>query len=92
MFRTKPVGRYVLQICTGLSCFLADGGEHLVDYVAQKLSIKDGETTPDGLFTLQTVECLASCGTSPAMRVNDELYEDLTPDKIDRLLDQLAGR
>lgn len=92
MFRTKPVGRYVLQVCTGLCCFLADGGERLVDHISQKLGVKEGETTPDGLFTLQTVECLASCGTSPAMRVNDELYEDLTPGKIDRLLDQLAGR
>jgi NADH-quinone oxidoreductase subunit E len=92
MFRTKPMGRYVLQVCTGLCCFLADGGERLVDYLSQKLGIEEGETTPDGLFTLQTVECLASCGTSPTMRVNDELYEDLTLDKVDRLLDQLAGR
>ena len=63
-----------------------------MDYLSQKLGVKEGETTPDGLFTLQTVECLASCGTSPTMRVNDELHEDLTPDKIDRLLDQLTGR
>ena len=92
MFRTEPVGRYVLQVCTGLCCYLAGGAERLVDYLSEKLGIKAGETTPDGLFTLKTVECLASCGTSPAMQVNDELYEDLTMDKVDRLLDQLAGR
>lgn len=92
MFRTQPVGRYVLQVCEGLSCYLAGGAERLVDYISRKLDIRPGETTADGLFTLQTVQCLASCGTSPAMRVNDELYEDLTQDKVDRLLDQLAGR
>jgi NADH-quinone oxidoreductase subunit E len=92
MFRTQPVGRYVLQVCEGLSCYLAGGAERLVDYISRKLDIRPGETTADGLFTLQTVQCLASCGTSPAIRVNDELYEDLTQDKVDRLLDQLAGR
>ena len=64
----------------------------MVDYISRKLNIRPGQTTPDGLFTLQTVQCLASCGTSPTLKVNDELYEDMTSDKIDRLLDQLAGR
>lgn len=91
MFRTRPTGRYVLQVCDGLSCFMAGGGERLVDYISEKLGVGVGETTSDGSFTLQTVECLASCGTSPTMRVNDDLYEDMTPDKVDRLLDQLAG-
>ena len=92
LFRTKPQGHYVIQVCEGLSCYLAGGAERLVDYIQQKLAIEVGQTTPDGLFTLQTVQCLASCGTSPALRVNDELYEDVTPQKVDRLLDQLAGR
>ncbi|MBN1934709.1 MAG: NADH-quinone oxidoreductase subunit NuoE [Anaerolineae bacterium] len=92
MFRTRPVGRYVLQVCTGLCCWMEGGGEKLVEFIAEKLGIGPGETTADGQFTLQTVECLASCGTSPTMRVNDDLYEDLTPDKLDRLIDQLAGR
>lgn len=92
MFRTQPAGEYVIQVCDGLSCSMAGGGERLVDYISQKLGIRVGETTRDGLFTLQTVECLASCGTSPTVKVNDELYEDMTTDKVDRLLDQLAGR
>jgi len=92
MFRTEPVGKYLLQVCEGLSCFLAGGAETLVDYISRKLNIRPGQTTPDGLFTLQVVQCLASCGTSPTLKVNDELYEDMTPDKVDRLLDQLAGR
>jgi len=92
LFRTEPVGRYVIQVCTGLSCYLVDGAERLVDYLERKLGIKVGETTPDGLFTLETVQCLASCGTAPAMRVNDELYENLTTEKVDLLIDQLTER
>ena len=91
MFDTVPTGQYVIQVCDGLSCHMAGGGEHLVDYISQKLGIGVGETTSDDLFTLRTVECLASCGTSPTVKINDDLYEDMTPDKIDRLLDQLAG-
>jgi NADH-quinone oxidoreductase subunit E len=92
LFRTEPVGRYVIQVCTGLSCYLVGGAERLVDYLEQKLGIRAGETTPDGLFTLETVQCLASCGTAPAMRVNDELYENLTAEKVDVLIDQLKER
>jgi len=92
LFRTGPVGRYVIQVCTGLSCYLADGAERLVDYLARKLDITVGETTRDGLFTLETVQCLASCGTAPAMRVNDELHENLTPEKVDLLIDQFIER
>ncbi|HUW09882.1 MAG TPA: NAD(P)H-dependent oxidoreductase subunit E [Anaerolineae bacterium] len=92
LYRMEPAGRYTIQVCTGLSCQLAGGADTLAEYIEHKLGIGDGETTDDGLFTLQTVECLASCGTSPALRINDELYENMTPDKVDRLLDQLAGR
>jgi len=92
LFRTEPAGRYVIQVCTGLSCYLADGAERLLDYLVRKLEIQAGETTADGLFTLETVQCLASCGTAPAMRVNDELYENLTTEKVDLLIDQLTER
>ena len=92
LFRTKPVGRYMIQVCAGLSCYLVGGAERLVDYLERKLGIKAGETTPDGLFTLETVQCLAACGNAPAMRVNDELYENLTTEKVDMLIDQLIER
>jgi len=92
LFRTQPAGRYVIQVCKGLSCYLSEGGERLVDYLAQKLGIGVGETTPDGVFSLETVQCLASCGTAPALRVNDELYENLTTGKVDLLIDQLRER
>ena len=91
LYRMKPTGRYVLQVCEGLSCHLAGGAERLVDYLRKKLGIEVGETTEDGLFTLQTVQCLASCGTSPAMRVNDALYANMTAEKVDELLETLRG-
>ncbi|MBC7255359.1 MAG: NADH-quinone oxidoreductase subunit NuoE [Chloroflexi bacterium] len=91
MFRFQPVGRHVIQVCEGLSCYLAGGAERLVDYLQRTLGIGPGETTPDGMFTLQTVQCLASCGTSPTMRVDDTLYENLTTDRVDMILQALRG-
>lgn len=91
LFRTEPVGRHVIQVCDGLSCYLNDGAELVVDYLSEKLGIQPGETTRDGRFTLETVQCLASCGTSPAMRVNDQLYENLSPASIDDILERLMG-
>jgi len=89
MYREEPVGRYVIQVCEGLSCHLADGAERLIGYLQDKLGIAPGETTSDGLFSLQSVQCLAACGSSPAMRVNDTLYENLTFDRVDMILDEL---
>ena len=91
LFRTQPVGRYVIQVCSGVSCYLVDGAEKVADYIGAKLGIRPGETTADGRFTLETVQCLASCGTAPALRVNDQLYENLTPAGIDAILDRLLG-
>jgi len=90
LYHTKPTGRYVIQVCEGLVCFLGGGAERLVDYLRRKLGIEVGETTPDGKFTLETVQCLAACETSPAMRINDELYDNLTEEKVDAILDRLA--
>jgi len=88
MYQRKQVGRYFLQVCTNISCSLL-GADHLLHHLQKNLRIKSGETTPDGLFTLCEVECLGACGHAPAMMVNDEYHEDLTPDKIDALLGQL---
>jgi NADH-quinone oxidoreductase E subunit len=89
LFRTEPVGRYVIQVCDGLSCYLMGGADTVADYISAKLGIWSGEMTPDGLFSLEKVQCLASCGTAPAMRVNDQLYENLTPQTIDAVLERL---
>jgi len=92
LLHTEAKAKYHIQVCEGLSCALCDGADKLIDYLGEKLGIKPGEISEDGLFSLEVVQCLASCGTSPALRMNDELYDDLTFDKVDRLLDQLAAR
>lgn len=91
LFRTEPVGRYIIQVCDGLSCYLCDGADKVANYISAKLGVKPGETSADGRFTLEKVQCLASCGTAPAMRVNDQLYENLTPAAIDAILERLLG-
>jgi len=91
LFRMQPVGRYVIQVCDGLSCYLADGADTVADYIGAKLGIAPGETTPDKAFSLEKVQCLASCGTAPAMRINDQLYEHLTAAAIDAILERLMG-
>lgn len=85
MLNLKPVGKHHLQVCHNLSCSLL-GAEELIRHLERRLNIKVGENTPDGLFSLQRVECLASCGTAPMMQVNDVYYEDLTEEKVDKLL------
>lgn len=84
----KPVGRYHLQVDTNIPATLMGAGE-ILDHLEKTLNIKAGETTPDGLFTLSEVECLASCGTCPVIQVNDVYYENMTREKVDSLLDSL---
>lgn len=88
MYNKKPVGKYHVQVCANLSCSLL-GADHLVEYLSNKLGIKKGETTEDKRFTLSTVQCLGSCGTAPMMQLNDDYHEDLTEEKIDKILDGL---
>jgi NADH-quinone oxidoreductase subunit E len=88
MYNSKPMGKFHIQVCRSLMCALV-GAETLMHWIDAKLGIKTGETTPDGLFTLKQVECLASCGTGPMMQINDDYYESLTQDKVNRILDDL---
>jgi NADH-quinone oxidoreductase E subunit len=88
LFTLQPVGKYLIQVCRTLSCALVGAGS-LIRHLEQKLGITVGETTPDGLFTIKKVECLAGCGAGPMMQINDEYYEYLTKEKIDRILDDL---
>jgi len=87
-FPKEGVGKYHIQVCTNLSCMLL-GAEELVHYLEEKLKIKAGETTPDGLFTLSMVECLGSCGTAPVMQINQTYYENLTKAKVDQIIEKL---
>ncbi|MBA4312400.1 MAG: NADH-quinone oxidoreductase subunit NuoE [Chlorobiaceae bacterium] len=88
MFNKKPVGQYHIQVCTNVSCQLL-GSEKISQYICNKFNIKVGETTSDKKFTVSEVECLGSCGTAPMMQVNDDYYENLTPEKIDHILQDL---
>jgi len=94
MFRQQPAGRYVFKVCRTLSCAL--GGSHeLYRHLCERLGLdphKHGlQTTPDGRFSIEFVECLASCGTAPAMMVNDDFYEGVTFEKADQIVETLRG-
>jgi len=91
MYRRTPPGKYLLQVCTTLSCQLCRTGE-LVDHLKERLGIDFGETTSDGLFTLVDVQCLGACGEAPVIQINSDYYTELTVEKLDGLLDSLAGR
>jgi NADH-quinone oxidoreductase subunit E len=88
MLHRKPRGKYHLQVCTNVSCMVR-GGEEILEHCKKRLGIGHKETTPDGLFSLEEVECLGACCGAPAMQVNYDFYEDLTPEKVDALLEKL---
>ncbi len=88
LFSTPDMGKYIIRVCQTLSCSLL-GADHLLDYLSKKLGIKPGQTTQDKKFTLLKCECLGSCGTAPVMMINDKYYENLTQQKIDKILKNL---
>ncbi|MCP4683970.1 MAG: NADH-quinone oxidoreductase subunit NuoE [bacterium] len=89
MFPKQPRGKYLIQVCHNISCALL-GADGLITYLEQKLGIVKGETTPDNLFTLISVECLGSCATAPMMQINNDYYENLTRESVDRILKELT--
>lgn len=88
MFNLRPVGRHHIQICKTLSCKIM-GEPNITEHICNKLGIHPGETTEDGKFTLSLVECLGSCGTAPMMQIGFDYHEDLTTEKVDKILDSL---
>jgi len=88
MYNTEPVGKWHLQLCQNLSCSLV-GGVQILAHLQQKLGISAGQTTADKRFTLTTVECLGSCGSGPVLQINDVYHENLTTEKVDRILEGL---
>lgn len=88
MYNVKPVGRHVINICTNISCMLCDA-ETILEHTEKRLGISLNQTTPDGKFTLREVECLAACVRAPVAMVGKKYYENLTPDKIDAMIDEL---
>jgi NADH-quinone oxidoreductase E subunit len=89
MYYRKPMGRHHLQVCTNLSCALV-GADRIVDCLRRRLGIEVGQTTADGRFSLSEAECLASCGTAPMMQVNDDYWENLTPERTLEIIERLA--
>ncbi len=86
MFNLRPVGKCVVEVCRTGPCWLM-GAEDIVKYMEKKLGVKEGGTSADGMFTLKTVECLASCGTAPMMQIGETYHENLTLQKVDDILD-----
>lgn len=90
MLKLRPKAKYHIQVCTNVSCSLLETGT-LIDHISLKLGISSGEATPDGLFSLEAVECLGSCGYAPAMMINTEHYENLPFEKVDEIIDTIRG-
>lgn len=88
-YNQHPVGKHQIWVCRTLPCALR-GAYDLLAHCEKRLGIHSGETTPDGEFTLRTAECLASCGSAPVMQIDHEYYENLTPDRVDSILTELA--
>jgi NADH-quinone oxidoreductase subunit E len=88
MFNLKPVGKCVIEVCRTSSCWLL-GAEDMIAHIGKRLNIKPGQTSADGMFTLKGVECLGSCGTAPMLQCGAKYHENLTLEKVDKLLDEL---
>jgi len=89
-FRRAPIGRWHLQACRNLSCSMR-GAEGVIEHLAERLGVAPGQTTADGRFTLSTVECLGSCGTAPVVMVNETYHENMSPERLDTLIERLAS-
>ena len=87
MYNLKPVGKYMFEVCQTGPCML-NGSDDIIKYIYDKLGIKPGETTEDGMFTLKTVECLGACGYAPMMQMGKNYREHLTKEKIDKIIEE----
>lgn len=87
MYKNKPMGRHLIQLCTNVSCMIL-GAEKLVDFLKIKYGVEPGGISPDGRFSLVIMECIGACGTAPAMLVNDDFYENLTEDNLQETLEK----
>ncbi len=85
MYNLKPVGKHVFEVCQTGPCML-NGSDEIIDYIKEKLGIRPGETTTDGLFTLKTVECLGACGYAPMMQMGKNYLEHLTREQVDQII------
>jgi NADH-quinone oxidoreductase subunit E len=91
MLTTKPRGKFNVQVCTNIACMLR-GGEELLEHCEQRLGVRNKGTTSDGLFSLEEVECIGGCSWAPAVQVNYDFHENLTPEKMDGVLEEYRKR
>ncbi len=91
MYNLQPVGKYVFEVCQTGPCML-NGSDSIIAYIKNRLGIGVGETTPDGLFTLKTVECLGACGYAPLMQLGKNYREHLTKEKVDALIEECRNK
>lgn len=91
MYNLKPVGKYMFEVCHTGPCML-NGSDEIIKYIKDKLNIKVGETTTDGMFTLKTVECLGACGYAPMMQLGKNYREHLTKEKVDAIIDECRNK
>ena len=91
LLRTKPHGKYHVQVCTNISCMLR-GGNELFDHCERRLGIGHKQTTPDGLFSLEEVECIGACSWAPAVQINYDFHENLTPEGMDKVLEMYRAK
>src|ERR1700712_681511 len=91
MYNLKPVGKYMFEVCQTGPC-MVNGCDDIIDYIKQKLNIKVGETTADGMFTLKTVECLGACGYAPMMQFGKTFREHLTKEKVDAIIEECRSK
>ena len=89
MLTTEPRGKYNVQVCRNISCMLR-GADDIIEHVEKRLGIGHKETTPDGLFSFEHVECIGACSWAPAMQVNYDFHENLQPEKVDKILEGYA--
>ena len=91
MYNLKPVGRYLFEVCQTGPCML-NGSDNIIKYIFEKLGIRPGETTSDGMFTLKTVECLGACGYAPMMQLGKNFREHLTKEKVDSIIEECRSK
>lgn len=90
-FTLKPKGKYNVAVCLGTACFVK-GSEKLLDTAKETLKIKEGETTPDGMFSLEATRCIGACGLAPVFTVNDEVYGKATPDMMKKVIEEYKNK
>lgn len=91
LMRTKPVGKYHVQVCTNIACMLR-GGNEILAHCSKRLGIGNKQTAPDGVFSLEEVECIGACSWAPAIQVNYDFHENLTPESMDKVLEEYRAK